>query len=163
MPSQLKLGALRPRDLCRLLNSTPEGEVISERQLHRHRARAGYRIGDGRKLDLLKYTAWLVNQRHSPRVPTTSVPRTKSRNLTVDGILLLLQNQGFRCALSGRELSPGTTALDHILPVARGGEHRLENAQALHKEVNRAKGTLTNEEFVSLCREVVAHADQPLG
>jgi hypothetical protein len=30
---------LRPSELCRLLNST--GEVINERQLHRHRVRAG--------------------------------------------------------------------------------------------------------------------------
>ena len=33
---------LRPSELCRLLNSTPLGEVISERQLHRHRSRAGH-------------------------------------------------------------------------------------------------------------------------
>ena len=50
---------LKPTELVRLLNSTPLGEVISERQLHRHRARAGFRIGDGRTLDLLRYAAWL--------------------------------------------------------------------------------------------------------
>jgi len=50
---------LKPTELVRLLNSTPLGEVISERQLHRHRAKAGFRIGDGRTLDLLRYTAWL--------------------------------------------------------------------------------------------------------
>jgi hypothetical protein len=30
--------------LCRLLNSTPLGEVISERQLHCRRTRAGFRV-----------------------------------------------------------------------------------------------------------------------
>jgi CRISPR/Cas system Type II protein with McrA/HNH and RuvC-like nuclease domain len=50
--------------------------------------------------------------------------------------------------------------LDHILPVSRGGKHSIENAQVLHKEVNRAKGTLTNEEFIQLCHEVVAHVGQ---
>jgi len=49
------------------LNSTPLGEVINERQLHRHRTRAGLRIGDGKKVDLLRYTAWLVHQRHTPK------------------------------------------------------------------------------------------------
>lgn len=58
---------LRPADLCRLLNSTPLGEVISERQLYRHRMRAGYRIGDGRHVDLLRYVAWLVRERHEPK------------------------------------------------------------------------------------------------
>ncbi len=55
---------LKPAELCRLLNSTPLGEVISERQLHRHRTRAGYRIGDGKTVDLLRYAAWLVIERH---------------------------------------------------------------------------------------------------
>ena len=39
---------LKPSELCRLLNSTPIGEVLSDRQLHRHRMRAGNRIGDGK-------------------------------------------------------------------------------------------------------------------
>ncbi len=56
--------SLKPAELCRTLNSTPLGEVISERQLHRHRTRAGYRIGDGKTVDLLRYTAWLVIERH---------------------------------------------------------------------------------------------------
>ena len=58
---------LRPSELCRLLNSTPLGEVINERQLHRHRTRAGLRIGDGRVVDLLRYLAWLIEVRHAPR------------------------------------------------------------------------------------------------
>jgi len=58
---------LRPSELCRLLNSTPLGEVINERQLHRHRTRAGLRIGDGRFVDLLRYVAWLVHIRHTPK------------------------------------------------------------------------------------------------
>ena len=55
---------LKPTEAARLLNSTPLGEVISERQLHRHRTRAGFRIGDGRSLDLLRYVSWLIEQRH---------------------------------------------------------------------------------------------------
>jgi len=58
---------LRPTQLVQLLNSTPLGEVISERQLHRHRSRAGLRIGDGKTVDLLRYTAWLVIERHKPK------------------------------------------------------------------------------------------------
>jgi len=58
---------LKPTELVRLLNSTPLGEVISERQLHRHRSRAGFRIGDGRSVDLLRYVAWLALERHRPR------------------------------------------------------------------------------------------------
>ena len=58
---------LKPGELARLLNSTPLGEVVSERQLHRHRTRAGFRVaadGDAAKVDLFRYVAWLVTTRH---------------------------------------------------------------------------------------------------
>lgn len=53
-----------------MLNSTPTGEVIGERQLYRHRTRAGLRItstADPRNIDLLRYVAWLVSEHHKPR------------------------------------------------------------------------------------------------
>ena len=55
---------LRPGELCRLLNSTRLGEVIAERQLLRHRTRAGLQLGEGKRIDLLRYTAWLLQSRH---------------------------------------------------------------------------------------------------
>lgn len=58
---------LQPSELCRLLNSTPLGEVITEQQLKRQRTGAGLRIGDGRHVDLLRYVAWLVQVRHAPK------------------------------------------------------------------------------------------------
>lgn len=63
---------LKPSELCRLINSTPLGEVTSERQIYRHRQRAGNRIGDGRTVDLLRYCAWLHKVRHSPK-PTSAI------------------------------------------------------------------------------------------
>lgn len=58
---------LKPAELVRLVNSTPLGAVLNERQLYRQRARAGYRVGEGKTVDLLRYTAWLVTQRHAPK------------------------------------------------------------------------------------------------
>jgi hypothetical protein len=63
-PRQLKLV-----DLLRLLNSTPLGEVIVEHQLKAHRNRAGLRIGDSRRIDLVRYVGWLVLERHQPKTP----------------------------------------------------------------------------------------------
>ena len=57
---------LRPSMLTRMLNSTPLGEVLGDRQLRRHRNRAGYRIGDEKHVDLLRYAAWLLWNRHNP-------------------------------------------------------------------------------------------------
>ncbi len=68
---------LRPGELARLLNSTPLGEVISERQLHRHRTRAGFRVaadGDAGKVDLFRYVAWLVTTRHEALAEAARTP-----------------------------------------------------------------------------------------
>ena len=70
---------LRPSELCQLLNSTPLGEVISERQLYRHRQRGGFRIGDGKRVDLFRYAAWLVHLRHEPKPEPASDPYEKQR------------------------------------------------------------------------------------
>jgi len=77
---------LRPTELVRLLNSTPLGEVTSERQLLRHRSRAGFRIGDDRHVDLFRYVAWLVSIRHEPQSESAVDPyetlkdRARARN-----------------------------------------------------------------------------------
>ncbi len=68
---------LRPGELCRLVNSTPLGTVLDERQLHRHRTRAGFRIGDGRHVDLFRYAAWLVELRHTPKPQPEGDPYEK--------------------------------------------------------------------------------------
>jgi len=59
---------LKPSDVTRLLNSTSLGTVIGDRQFYTHRQRAGFRISpDGRTINLFKYLAWLVDERHGPQ------------------------------------------------------------------------------------------------
>jgi 5-methylcytosine-specific restriction endonuclease McrA len=72
----------------------------------------------------------------------------------------LLETQGYRCAYTGESLSPEVASLDHVVPLSRGGEHGISNLAIVHHEVNAAKGTMTLEEFVIMCRKVVAHADR---
>jgi hypothetical protein len=90
---------LKPSDACRLLNSTPLGEVIGERQLHRHRTRAGFRIGDGKTVDLFRYVAWLVSIRHAPK--------PEAQNNALSGYDAERERQRARAAalsLSGRNI-----------------------------------------------------------
>lgn len=87
---------------------------------------------------------------------------TPHGQVSTENVLQLLEHQQYRCALTGRRLTPQTAALDHIVPIRRDGQHVIENTQVLHKDVNRAKGSLTSEEFIGLCREVVRWSDSPI-
>lgn len=57
--ASLDLRKLRPCETLRLVNSVG-GEALTETRLRRDRARAGYRIGDGATVDLLRYAAYLT-------------------------------------------------------------------------------------------------------
>jgi hypothetical protein len=106
----------------------------------------------------------VLGQSPAPRQPAIcseiAAPPFRPRGrVTVANVMQLLEHQEYRCALTGRKLTPDTASLDHIVPVRCGGAHLVENTQVLHKDVNRAKTTMTSEEFIQLCREVVAHID----
>jgi hypothetical protein len=80
--------------------------------------------------------------------------------IKVPEIMALLERQNFRCALTGQHLNPSNASLDHVIPVSRGGAHTIENMQVVLTSANHAKGTMTQDEFIQLCREVVAGADR---
>jgi len=68
----------------------------------------------------------------------------------------LLKRQRKQCGLTGRKLQPSNVSLDHIWPLSRGGSATIENCQLVVREANAAKGSLTPDEFLKLCREVLA-------
>lgn len=70
---------------------------------------------------------------------------------------LLLEHQGHRCALTGELLTPDNAEVDHIQPIAGGGTNTMENVQIVVASVNRAKGTMAQEEFVGMCQRVARH------
>ena len=155
--AELEIFRLKTSELVCLLNSTSLGTVISERQLYRHRQRSGGMFFKSGKNCILTYIGWLIDERHRRQMKRANGGDT---SVNLDNTLRLLEDQNFRCALSGTELTPDTTALDHILPVSRGGDHLITNAQALTKDINRAKGTMTNDEFIDMCRRVVRWQDR---
>ena len=69
----------------------------------------------------------------------------------------LLQMQDYKCALTGVRLEPENPELDHKTPLSRGGSNAIGNLQWIQKEVNRAKGTMDNEEFIAMCQKVSRH------
>ncbi len=83
-------------------------------------------------------------------------------NLGIKELKEILERQNYKCALTGRPLTPDNCAMDHIVPLSRGGTHTKDNAQLVRTEVNKAKGTLLEMEFIEVCRDVVAYADAKL-
>lgn len=62
------------------------------------------------------------------------------------------------CYLTGRAIKlsePTTYNFDHIIPVSKGGDNSIGNLGIASVDVNYAKGNLSVEEFVLLCKEVV--------
>jgi hypothetical protein len=60
---------LRVAEAVRLLNSTPAGEVVQPHVVYRHLNRAAYKIGDGRRINLVRYAAWLFHARRETFEP----------------------------------------------------------------------------------------------
>lgn len=81
------------------------------------------------------------------------------RKVTASAIRELLTSQNYLCYLSGRELTPLTASLDHKDPISKGGSHDMDNIGIVDYRVNLAKGTLTIDEFIEMCRDVVRHQD----
>lgn len=80
--------------------------------------------------------------------------RRSSESATATELKEILERQDYRCALSGVTLKPERAELDHKIAVSKGGCHKAENLQWLERNVNRAKGTMSNEDFIEMCRRV---------
>lgn len=103
---------LKPGELCRLLNSTSLGEVVSERQLYRHRTRAGYRVGDDNRVDLFRYVAWLFDVRHEPK--------TESKDVDYESMKQRARARNAALSLAGRDIGE----LPAVVDISR--KHRAE-------------------------------------
>ena len=76
------------------------------------------------------------------------------RKATAKELMTVLQFQQFRCALTGEPLTPESARLDHRSPVSQGGGHDANNMQWVTENVNKAKGTMSQDVFVALCKQV---------
>lgn len=90
---------------------------------------------------------------------------SQGKKQSYKALLALLESQSYACALSGVKLDIDTAELDHKVPLARGGTNDLSNLQWVHKKINRAKGTMTNDEFIEACLMVASRhqGTLPLG
>jgi len=72
-------------------------------------------------------------------------------------IKTILQNQNYRCAYTGKELVIGQNAsLDHIIPIAQGGDNSLENLQWTDCQINIMKNNMSHQEFISTIQLILS-------
>lgn len=81
-------------------------------------------------------------------------------DITIEELDELLIEQDFKCSLSGVEIFAGyrtsksqTASLDRI-DSSKG--YIVDNVQWVHKDVNMAKGSLSQEDFIQLCAAVAS-------
>jgi 5-methylcytosine-specific restriction endonuclease McrA len=100
-----------------------------------------------------------VGAKQSPRTATDGQQSNPTNQKpSAERIYLLLIRQGKRCALTGDAMTPESVAIDHIVSLADGGSHDMSNLQIINHDVNRAKGTMSNAEFIAMCERVADHA-----
>ena len=81
----------------------------------------------------------------------TASKGSRKSDVTIAGIEQLIKKQGYKCAMTGWDLTPADAHGDHIVPLSQDGSHMMANMQIVHAKVNRAKGTMSRDEFIDLC------------
>jgi hypothetical protein len=69
----------------------------------------------------------------------------------------LAKKQKLKCALSGRQLTNLNISPDHIIPISKGGIHSISNIRLVDRDINIARQSLSDEEFIQLCKDVINH------
>lgn len=93
------LRKMAPADLVRLLNTVGEAGSLSTRKLYEHRQAAGYRIGADKTVNLARYAAWLIDNRHSKAPARTKEEQYERRKEAA-------RSRQAQMARSGRDIGP---------------------------------------------------------
>lgn len=134
------------RSLCKRVNPTCGCETWERKKGKDNPRYKGYQ-------DISGYF-WLFVQRNAKQ-------RGIPFNITIQQAWDLYAQQNKRCALSGVDIHFGLTAKDeNTASIDRKNPHlgyTLDNIQWVHKSINFSKHTMTNEEFVNMCKRVCEH------
>jgi len=85
-----------------------------------------------------------------------------SDKLTTKEVLEKFAYQQQECIYCGTQLTESNLALDHILPLSRGGSNTIDNINCLCGSCNRLKFTMTHEEFTEFLKVYLANVNRRL-
>ena len=97
----IDLKIMRPGKLAGLLNSTRLGEVTNDTRVRRNIVRAGLRVGDSTRVNVLGYAAWLVAAWHARREPGIA-----ERLAGYDALRAASAARNRRLSAAGRDIAP---------------------------------------------------------
>jgi len=69
----------------------------------------------------------------------------------------IAHSQRLICALTGVKLSRDNISVDHIIPRSKGGKNVPSNIRLTTRDVNWFRRTMTDEELLVMCKQVVNH------
>ncbi len=99
---------------------------------------------------------------HLTKIEYTARIKQLDYNLTSDYLDKLLEEQDFRCNLSGVELTFGLTTNKKITASLDRIDSKLGyiegNVQWLHKDVNYMKQEYSQEYYIDICKKVADNA-----
>jgi len=78
-------------------------------------------------------------------------------DITIEDIATLYELQNGKCALTGWSIEWSIQKWDHTASIDRIDNsigYTLDNIQLVHKTVNMARGTLSVDEFVEMCKAI---------
>lgn len=96
------------------------------------------------------------------KIKAQAIEREIEFDITMEHIGDLFEEQGGRCILSGIELTlkkhtKDTTQTASLDRKDSSKGYVVGNLQWVHKDLNRLKGTFSQEEFILLCKQVADH------
>lgn len=116
------------------------------RERHPERVRESqlrYESTHPERLDRKRATTREWHHRNRPRHAATQRARkARIRGLFVEHVhsLIVLELHDGVCGICGEDVDPGNFHVDHIIPLALGGEHSYANTQPAHPVCNHRKG-----------------------
>lgn len=119
-------------------------EALWEKQIELE-VRSALRLIPNDHLPHSKYVEFvkLVTGRNNPHLAEQIVRYTTRKAFDVSVRLMLEERQNYRCALCGVTLRSATSPqVDHIMPLAKGGDNAPSNLQILCGKCNSGKSAL---------------------
>lgn len=83
--------------------------------------------------------------------------RKKTGTITIEDAYNKLEMQGFKCALSGIDLSWSESSGMSIDRIDSSVGYTLDNIQLVHKDVNLMKNHFDQDYFVDMCSKIAQH------